>query len=95
MLAEIIDMKESEMELTLQEEDISVLYILQHELLKEKHVEFAGVVLKHPLIKDYIVRVITKRGLPLEAVQEACLSASENTKSLSNTLKDAFKKHSG
>jgi len=95
MLAEIVDMKESEMELKLQEEDISVMYILQHELLKEKHVEFAGVVLKHPLIRDYSVRVMTKRRLPLEVVQDACLSASENTKSLSSTLKDAFRKYSG
>ena len=40
MLAEIIDIKDNELELKLQEEDISVMYIIQHELLKERHVEF-------------------------------------------------------
>ena len=71
MLAEIIDMKDSEIELKLQDEDISVMYIIQHELLKEKNVEFAGVVLKHPLVKDYLVRVVTKRKIPIEAFQDA------------------------
>ena len=45
MLAEIVDIKDREIELKLQDEDISVMYIVQHELLKEKNVEFAGVVL--------------------------------------------------
>ena len=80
MLAEIIDIKENELELKLQEEDISIMYIIQHELLKEKSVEFAGVMLKHPLIKDYIARVITKRKDPIDAIQDASLSASEYIK---------------
>ena len=82
MLAEIIDIKENELELKLQEEDISIMYIIQHELLKEKSVEFAGVMLKHPLIKDYIARVITKRKDPIDAIQDASLSASEYIKEL-------------
>ena len=94
MLAEIIDMKDSEIELKLQDEDISVMYIIQHELLKGKNVEFAGVVLKHPLVKDYLVRVVTKRVSPMEAFQEACTSASENLNLLSRLITDAFKKYS-
>jgi DNA-directed RNA polymerase subunit L len=94
MLAEIIDIKDSEIELKLQDEDISVMYIIQHELLKQKDVEFAGVVLKHPLIKDYLVRVVTKREMPMEAFQDACTSASENLNLLSRLVKDAFKKYS-
>ena len=94
MLAEIIDMKDSEIELNLQDEDISVMYIIQHELLKGKNVEFAGVVLKHPLVKDYLVRVVTKSEMPMEAFQDACTSASENLNLLSRLVKDAFKKYS-
>jgi DNA-directed RNA polymerase subunit L len=94
MLAEISDIKDSEIELKLQDEDISVMYIIQHELLKQKNVEFAGVVLKHPLIKDYLVRVVTKREMPMEAFQDACTSASENLNLLSRLVKDAFKKYS-
>ena len=76
MLAEITDIKENKIELKLQEEDISVMYIVQHELLKQRDVEFAGVMLKHPLIKDYILRVLTKKTDPIEAVRDASLSAS-------------------
>jgi len=94
MLAEIIEMKDSEIELKLQDEDISVMYIIQHELLKEKNVEFAGVVLKHPLVKDYLVRVVTKRKIPIGAFQDACTSASENLKLINSSVKDAFRKYS-
>jgi DNA-directed RNA polymerase subunit L len=92
MLAEIIDMKDSEIELKLQDEDISVMYIIQYELLKDKNVEFAGVVLKHPLVKDYLVRVVTKMEMPMQAFQDACASASENLNLLRRLVNDAFKK---
>jgi DNA-directed RNA polymerase subunit L len=94
MLAEIVDIKDREIELKLQDEDISVMYIVQHELLKEKNVEFAGVVLKHPLIKDYLIRVVTKKKVSVEAFQDACMSASENIKLLSSLVHDALKKYS-
>ena len=94
MLAEIVDMKDREIELKLQDEDISVMYIVQHELLKEKNVEFAGVVLKHPLIKDYLIRVVTKKKVSMEAFQDACMSASENIELLNSVIKDALKKYS-
>ena len=48
--------------------------------------------LKHPLIKDYILRVITKKKDPIEAVHEASLSASEHIKEMASTLKAALKK---
>ncbi|HEY6165208.1 MAG TPA: RpoL/Rpb11 RNA polymerase subunit family protein [Nitrososphaeraceae archaeon] len=92
MLAEITDIKENKIELKLQEEDISVMYIVQHELLKQRDVEFAGVMLKHPLIKDYILRVLTKKTDPIEAVREASVSASEYVEELASTLKSNLKK---
>ena len=92
MLAEIIDIKDNQLELKLQEEDISIMYIIQHELLKEKSIEFAGVTLKHPLIKEYVVRIITKKKDPIEAIREASISASEHVKELTSMLKTALKK---
>jgi DNA-directed RNA polymerase subunit L len=92
MLAEITDIKENKIELKLQEEDISVMYIVQHELLKQRDVEFAGVMLKHPLIKDYILRVLTKKTDPIEAVRDASVSASEYVEQLASTLKSNLKK---
>jgi DNA-directed RNA polymerase subunit L len=92
MLAEITDIKENKIELKLQEEDISVMYIVQHELLKQRDVDFAGVMLKHPLIKDYILRVLTKKTDPIEAVRDASVSASEYVEELASTLKSNLKK---
>ena len=92
MLAEITDIKENKIELKLQEEDISVMYIVQHELLKQRDVEFAGVMLKHPLIKDYILRVLTKKTDPIEAVRDASVSASEYVEELASTLKSNLEK---
>ena len=91
MLAEITDIKENKIELKLQEEDISIMYIIQHELLKQRNVEFAGVMLKHPLIKDYVLRVLTTSD-PIEAVRDASLSASKYAEDLASTLKENLKK---
>lgn len=92
MQAEISDVKDNEIELKIREEDISVLYIVQHELLKEKSVDFAGVIQKHPLTKEYQMRVATKRKDPMEVVQDASASAQEYSKELFSMIKSALKK---
>ena len=91
MLAEITDFKDNELELKIREEDISVLYIVQHELLKEKSVDFAGVILQHPLIRDYKMRVATKRKDPMEVMQDAAASAADYSKELAGLIKAALK----
>lgn len=91
MLAEITDFKDNELELKITEEDISILHIVQHELLKEKSVDFAGVVLQHPLTKDFKMRVVTKRKSPMEVVQDASTSAVDYSKELLATIKTALK----
>ena len=92
MQVEISDVKDTEIELKIHEEDISVLYIIQHELLKEKSVDFAGVIQKHPLAKEFIMRVTTKRKDPMEVVQDASASAQEYSKELFSMIKSALKK---
>jgi DNA-directed RNA polymerase subunit L len=92
MLAEITDVRDNEIELKIHEEDISILYIIQHELLKEKSVDFAGVIQKHPLTKDYQMRVTTKRKDPMEVIQDASASAQEYSKDLLNMIKSSLKK---
>jgi DNA-directed RNA polymerase subunit L len=92
MFVKIADIKDNEIELTIREEDISILYILQHELLKEKSTDFAGVIQKHPLTKDYQLRVTTKRKDPMEVIQDASSSAQEYSKELLSMIKSAVKK---
>lgn len=92
MLAEVSDFKDNELELKVSEEDISVLYVVQHELLKERSVEFAGVIQKHPLAKEFQLRVITKRKDPMEVIQDASSTAAEYSKDLVGMIKSALKK---
>jgi DNA-directed RNA polymerase subunit L len=92
MLVEVSDVKDNEIELKVSEEDISVLYVVQHELLKERSVDFAGVVQKHPLAKEYQLRVVTKRKDPMEVIQDASTSAAEYSKDLTGLIKSALKK---
>ncbi|HET6780229.1 MAG TPA: RpoL/Rpb11 RNA polymerase subunit family protein [Nitrososphaera sp.] len=92
MLAEITDVKDNEIELTVREEDISILYIIQHELLKEKSTDFAGIIQKHPLTKDYQVSVTTRRKDPMEVIQDSSTSAQEYSKELLSMVKSAIKK---
>jgi DNA-directed RNA polymerase subunit L len=92
MRAEISDVNDNEIELKIREEDISILYIVQHELLKEKSVDFAGVIQKHPLTKEYQMRVATKRKDPMEVIQDASASAQEYSKELFTMVKSALKK---
>jgi DNA-directed RNA polymerase subunit L len=92
MLAEVSDVKDNEIEIKVREEDISVLYVVQHELLKERSVDFAGVIQKHPLMKEYQLRVVTKRKDPMEVIQDASSSAAEYSKDLVGLIKSSLKK---
>jgi DNA-directed RNA polymerase subunit L len=92
MFVEITDFKDNEIELKIREEDISILYVIQHELLKEKSIDFAGVIQKHPLTQDYQLRMATKRKDPMEVMQDASSSAQEYSKELLSIIKSAVKK---
>lgn len=92
MRAEVLSAKENELELKLQDEDISVMYIIQHELLKEKSVDFAGVILKHPLTREYFIRVVTRKRDPFEVIQEASAKASEVMKELFGAIRPTLRK---
>ena len=92
MLAEITDFNQNELELKLQDEDISIMYIIQYELLKERNVEFAGVPLKHPLIRDYTLRIVTKKSDPIESIRDVSITTSNYLKEIASTLKTNLKK---
>ncbi|MFZ0556482.1 MAG: RpoL/Rpb11 RNA polymerase subunit family protein [Nitrososphaeraceae archaeon] len=87
MLAEVIESNDTTLELKLRDEDISVMLIIQHELLNKKDIDFAGVILKHPLIRDYIMRIVTKKEDPAVALKEASTNASKYLEELGSTIK--------
>ena len=88
MQAELENYKSNEINLNVSE-DISILYIVQHELLNEKEVEFAGVVLKHQLKEDFSFRIVTKKSKPLDVLHKALQSSSDNVLKINDMINSA------
>ena len=90
MQAEIENYKSNEVNLNVSE-DISILYIVQHELLNQKEVDFAGVVLKHQLKEDFSFRIVTKKSKPLDILHKALQASSDNALKLKEMIESEVK----
>ena len=88
MQAEIVNFSTNEIELKLKDEDISIMYIIQHHILKEKDIEFAGILMKHPLIKEYLMK-INGNGNHIDTITKSVKSANDFLQDLSNLIESA------
>ena len=87
MNAQVITSETKEISLSITETDIGILYIIQHELLKASNVDFAGVIVKHPLTNECWMR-INSSSKPLGEIKKATQSAvkmAEEFKQLFNS----------
>jgi DNA-directed RNA polymerase subunit L len=91
MQAEITNYTNNEIELKLKDEDISIMYIIQHHILKQKNIEFAGIVMKHPLIKEYLMRINSQVN-PMDVLEKSVKSADEFLQDLSNLIESSLPK---
>lgn len=91
MQAEVVNYSNNEIELKLKDEDISIMYILQHHILKENDIEFAGIVMKHPLIKEYLMK-INGNVNHFDTLTKSVKSANEFIQELSNLIETSPKK---
>jgi len=91
MDAKITKSSPKEISLTISKSDIGTLYIVQHELLKESSIEFAGVIMKHPLTREYWMRVNTSKGNPLKEIEKAVKTAIEYTDELKKVVHSKLK----
>ncbi len=85
MEAQVINSSSNEVNLSITESDIGILYVVQHELLKNSGIVFAGVIVKHPLTNEYWMRVNSSKNNPLDELSQATESAiktAENIKKL-------------
>ena len=57
MNAQVISSESKEISISMKNADIGILYVIQHELLKQSNVDFAGVILKHPLTDEIWMKV--------------------------------------
>ena len=87
MNAQVISSEPKEISLSITETDIGILYVIQHELLKGSNIDFAGVIVKHPLTNECWMR-INSSTKPLGEIKKATDSAikmAEEFKQLFNS----------
>lgn len=76
MQAQILDASQKEVNLSIKESDIGTLYIIQHELLKDPGIDFAGVIVKHPLTNEIWMKVNSAGANPLKEMPKAAEAAA-------------------
>ncbi len=87
MDAQVITLEPKEFSLSIKEADIGILYLIQYELLKESKIDFAGVIVKHPLTNEIHMK-INSNTKPLGEMKKATDSAikmAEEFKKLFNS----------
>ncbi len=87
MHAEVTHAKDKELEFRLLDLDISSLYIIQHEIQKNDDVTFAGVILKHPLIREYMLKILTTKSDPQKILFDSIDLSIQYTNDLTGMLK--------
>ena len=74
MNVELINSNSNEANVSIKDGDIGILYLIQHELLKNKEIDFAGVIMKHPSTNEIWMRVNTKKN-PISQISTSTDSA--------------------
>ena len=74
MDVELINSNSNEANVSIKDGDIGILYLIQHELLKNKEIDFAGVIMKHPSTNEIWTRVNTKKN-PISQISTSTDSA--------------------
>lgn len=90
MNAQVISSEPKEISLSVTETDIGILYIIQHELLKASNVDFAGVIVKHPLTNECWMR-ISSSSKPLGEIKKATESAIKMTEEFKQLFNSKIK----
>ena len=87
MNAQVISSESKEISFSMKNADIGILYVIQHELLKQSNVDFAGVILKHPLTDEIWMKVnsSTKPLGELKKAADSAIKTSEEFKQLFNS----------
>jgi len=90
MHAQVVSSAPKEINLSIKDTDIGILYIIQHELLKKSNIDFAGVIIKHPLTNECWMR-INSNSKPIQEIKNATdtaiKTADEIKKLFNSTIK--------
>ena len=84
MNVELVNSDSNEANVSIKEGDIGILYIIQHELLKNKEIDFAGVIMKHPSTNEIWMRVNSKNNAlsQISTSTDSAISAVNDLKKL-------------
>ncbi|HJJ21302.1 MAG: hypothetical protein MT334_03735 [Candidatus Nitrosopumilus limneticus] len=87
MNAQLISSEAKEISISITETDIGILYIIQHELLKASTVDFAGVIIKHPLTNECWMKInsSTKPLVEIKKSAESAIKMAAGFKELFNS----------
>ncbi len=87
MEAQVITLEPKQVSISISDADIGILYIIQHELLKESKIDFAGVILKHPLTNEIWMRInsSTKPLGEMKKATDSAIKMAEEFKKLFNS----------
>ncbi len=90
MQAQVISSAPKEISLSIQDTDVGILYIIQYELLKTSSIDFAGVIIKHPLTNECWMRV-NSNSKPLQEIKKATETAIKTTDGLKKLFNSTIK----
>ena len=90
MHAQVVSSAPKEISLSIQDTDVGILYIIQHELLKTSSIDFAGVIIKHPLTNECWMRVNSK-SKPIQEIKKATETALKTTNELKKLFNSTIK----
>jgi DNA-directed RNA polymerase subunit L len=89
MDVQLENLAKNKVRLSIKDGDIGILYLIQHELIKNSNPEFAGVITRHPLTSELWMRVDSKS--PLKDISKATSSAIVIATDLKKTLASQLK----
>ena len=89
MNVELVNSNSNEANVSIKDGDIGILYLIQHELLKNKEIDFAGVIMKHPSTNEIWMRVNTKKNpiSQISASTDSAIAVVNDLKKLVNNFK--------
>jgi len=87
MDAQVLTLEPKEVSISISDADIGILYIIQHELLKESKIDFVGVIIKHPLTNEIWMRInsSTKPLGEMKKATDSAIKMAEEFKKLFNS----------
>jgi len=90
MHAQVVSSAPKEISLSIKDTDIGILYIIQHELLKKSNIDFAGVIVKHPLTNECWMR-INSNSKPIQEIKNATDNAIKSADELKKLFNSSIK----